>query len=113
MRKALRSLRDASGRAAIDGPFEPTVVIIGLGLPGMNGYEIARQLKSSLHSRNARLIALTGYRRARDREACAAAGFDHHMVKPAHSAELLAQVAIGSRADGPPFFSDPESGAVA
>ena len=61
--------------------FEPHLVLLDIGLPGMDGYETARRLRG-LPGRQARLIALTGYGSAQDRERSLAAGFDEHLVKP-------------------------------
>ena len=68
--------------------FEPDVAILDIGLPGMNGYEVARRLRASLPG--IRLIALTGYGRSGDLEAATAAGFDAHCPKPIAIADLLA-----------------------
>lgn len=65
------------------------VAVIDIGLPGIDGYELARRARSSCGSRCPRLVALTGYGRASDRAAVKAAGFDEHLVKPCNPAELL------------------------
>ena len=67
--------------------FEPDLVLLDIGLPGMDGYETARQLRQ-VPGFKARLVALTGYGSAQDRERSRAAGFDAHMVKPVSPAEL-------------------------
>lgn len=71
-----------SAESAIEGAvnFSPDVVLLDIGLPRMDGYEVARRIRTSLP--NARLIALTGYGQAQDRKRSAAAGFDAHLVKP-------------------------------
>ena len=62
--------------------FEPEVVLLDIGLPGTDGYAVARQL-SALEDRKATiLIAVTGYGQSEDRERSKAAGFHHHLVKP-------------------------------
>ncbi|MET0312640.1 MAG: ATP-binding protein [Burkholderiaceae bacterium] len=58
------------------------VAILDIGLPGMNGYELAQHIRSEPGGREMRLIALTGYGQASDRERTRAAGFDDHLVKP-------------------------------
>jgi signal transduction histidine kinase/CheY-like chemotaxis protein len=68
--------------------FDPDFVILDIGLPGVDGYEVARQLRA--RGSNARLIALTGYGQAEDRQRAYEAGFDAHRVKPV-SLELLLQ----------------------
>ena len=66
----------------------PDVVLVDLGLPGINGYDVARKVRCQLADRSIRLVALTGYGRAEDRAATSAAGFDEHLVKPVDPADL-------------------------
>ncbi len=73
--------------------FEPQVAVLDIGLPKMNGYELARALRANPRTRGMRLIALTGYGRAPDRKLALEAGFDEHFVKPAPVEELLARLA--------------------
>ncbi len=67
----------------------PDVALVDLGLPGIDGYEIARRVRSELSDRPIRLIALTGYGRAVDRDAVFAAGFDEHLVKPVDPDDIV------------------------
>jgi signal transduction histidine kinase/CheY-like chemotaxis protein len=60
----------------------PDVAIIDIGLPGLDGYEVARRMRAHPHGGAMVLVALTGYGSARDHEQSAGAGFDHHLVKP-------------------------------
>jgi PAS domain S-box-containing protein len=69
----------------------PDVALLDLGLPGMDGFEIARQIRSTPALSGVRLIALTGYGQDGDREASAHAGFVGHLVKPV-DLEQLAQI---------------------
>jgi CheY-like chemotaxis protein len=62
--------------------FEPQVALLDIGLPGMNGYELAQLFRRTPKLKAVRLIALTGYGLAEDRERALAAGFDAHLVKP-------------------------------
>ncbi|HEX2544203.1 MAG TPA: response regulator [Ramlibacter sp.] len=73
--------------------FKPNVVLLDIGLPGMNGFEVANGLRSQPESRDALLIALTGYGEAESRNRSAQAGFDFHMVKPADVNLLLSMLA--------------------
>ena len=73
--------------------FRPDVVLLDIGLPGMNGFEVAHQLRNHPTSRDALLIALTGYGEAESRNRSAQAGFDFHMVKPADVNLLLSMIA--------------------
>lgn len=84
-------------RVAHDGPsaltvaerFSPHVALLDIGLPVMDGFELARRLKGDLPGMpDLRLIALTGYGQASDRQLSAAAGFDRHFVKPVRIEEL-------------------------
>jgi len=67
----------------------PDVALVDLGLPGIDGYEIARRVRSELSDRPIRLIALTGYGRSVDRDAVFAAGFDEHLVKPVDPDDIV------------------------
>jgi PAS domain S-box-containing protein len=77
-------------RLAADGPqalaaaesFRPEIVILDIGLPGMDGYEVAARLRESPDLSGARLIALTGYGQEEDRERSREVGFEAHLVKP-------------------------------
>jgi len=72
------------GQKALEAPltFKPQVVLCDIGLPGMNGYEFAAQLRVHPDFRQIPLIALTGYGQEEDRQRTRAAGFDYHLVKP-------------------------------
>jgi CheY-like chemotaxis protein len=67
---------------------QPEIVLLDVGLPQLDGYEIARHLRARTNLPGMRLIALTGYGRAEDRERARAAGFDDHLLKPADMAAL-------------------------
>ena len=68
--------------------FHPDVVFCDLGLPGMNGYDVARELRSLPFGRDIVLAALTGFGQPSDREKTAEAGFDAHLVKPVDPAVI-------------------------
>jgi two-component system CheB/CheR fusion protein len=68
---------------------KPEVALLDIGLPGMDGYSLARRVREELKRQPVRLIALTGYGRAEDRAAVLNAGFDAHIVKPVNHGELL------------------------
>ena len=71
----------------------PELVLLDVGLPGMDGLEVARRIRANPRHRGVRLIALTGYGQASDRQATQQAGFDYHLVKPVQPEELLAVLA--------------------
>lgn len=62
--------------------FRPEVVVLDIGLPGMDGYEVARLLRGKTDTARSLLIALTGYGQSEDFRRSREAGFDHHLVKP-------------------------------
>jgi len=66
----------------------PDVALVDVGLPGIDGYEVARRVRAALPDRPIKLVALTGYGRSVDREAVFKAGFNEHLVKPVEPAEL-------------------------
>jgi two-component system CheB/CheR fusion protein len=72
--------------------FEPEVILLDIGLPGIDGYELARRLRSDVAVGGAHMIAITGYGQPADRERALAAGFDQHLVKPVDPARLAAAV---------------------
>ncbi|HEY4573202.1 MAG TPA: response regulator, partial [Thermoanaerobaculia bacterium] len=83
-------------RVAHDGPaalqiaadFQPHVALLDIGLPVMDGYELARHLRALPGLESIRLIAVTGYSQEADRRQTTAAGFARHLVKPIQIAEL-------------------------
>jgi CheY-like chemotaxis protein len=91
-----------SVRLAGDGPtalaeaaeFQPEVALLDIGLPGMDGYQLARRLKSQSAPGGIVLVALSGYGQDEDRRRGRESGFDHYLVKPA-SAEAILSVLGG------------------
>ena len=81
--------------------YRPEFVILDIGLPGMDGYELARAFKREADLRGTTLIAISGYGRPEDRERAREAGFDHHMLKPVELEALLAMLAAPAGAEGP------------
>ena len=79
------SSADALERAAAD---RPDVCLLDIGLPQVDGYELARRLRAQATGRRPCLVAVTGYSQEQDRERARQAGFDHHLVKPADTAVL-------------------------
>ena len=69
--------------------FQPDVMLLDIGLPGLNGYEVARKVRKQPRGKDIVLIALTGYGQDSDRQTSLEAGFDHHLVKPVQFDQLL------------------------
>jgi CheY-like chemotaxis protein len=97
-RESLRQLLELDGHEvalAADGPqallklrsFRPDVALVDIGLPGMNGYDVAREARS-IAGAGVVLVALTGYGQDADRRAAMQAGFDAHLTKPVSLADL-------------------------
>jgi CheY-like chemotaxis protein/two-component sensor histidine kinase len=94
------------GPAAIETALEyqPEVILIDIGLPGMNGYEVASRLRQMPTFEQATLVAITGYGQADDRRRAREAGFDHHLTKPVffeHLQEVLSYPHRPARAGAP------------
>ena len=79
------------GPSAIDRVLavRPDVVFLDIAMPGMNGYEVARQLRGNDQLRSVSLVALTGYGQEEDRRRAIEAGFHHHLTKPASIDQLV------------------------
>jgi CheY-like chemotaxis protein len=73
-----------TGEQALDevAHFDPEVVFLDIGLPRIDGYEVARQLRAREPRKHRTLVALTGWGHDDDRKRSREAGFDHHLVKP-------------------------------
>jgi PAS domain S-box-containing protein len=87
---------DGAAALSLARSFRPEVVFLDIGLPGMDGYEVARRLREHLDGQKTVLVAVTGYGQDEDRRRSRDAGFDFHMVKPAEPRTLW------------PFFAHPK-----
>jgi PAS domain S-box-containing protein len=91
-------------RTAYDGPaalellqvFHPEVIFLDIGLPGMDGYEVARRIRAQPQARQPLLVAVTGYGREEDRRRAREVGFDAHLAKPADPDALNQLLADGN-----------------
>ena len=103
-RELMRSLLESWGHrvsAAADGTAglqraledPPAIAVIDVGLPGIDGYQVAQNLRSTEHGRDMLLVALTGYGRPEDRARALESGFDMHLVKPVQPEKLQAILA--------------------
>jgi CheY-like chemotaxis protein len=95
---------DGPSALAAAATVAPELVLIDIGLPGMDGYALASALRSAGHGLAA-LIAVTGYGRDEDLRRSSEAGFDHHLVKPVDLAALQRITLARARAPGPPTRS--------
>ena len=83
-------------RTAYTGPaalevavaYQPDILLLDIGLPRMDGYEVARHLRQNPQLKNVSLVAMTGYGTEADIELCREAGFDHHLLKPIYPRKL-------------------------
>jgi len=102
IRELFRELLQELGHqvaAAEDGPsglqqllaFRPDIAFVDVGLPGFDGYELARRARA--FGSRARLVAMTGYGQREDKERAVSAGFDEHLVKPVHDEDLRQAIA--------------------
>jgi PAS domain S-box-containing protein len=104
---ALITSLGAETRTANDGPrglecawdFRPDVVLLDIGMPGMDGYETCQRLRAHPIGRRAHVVALTGWGQPQDRERALASGFDEHMTKPADPRAIATLLTEPPRSD--------------
>jgi CheY-like chemotaxis protein len=77
----VRIAHDGPGAIAAARDYRPEVILLDIGLPGMDGFAVAAQLRKE-GTAGRMLVALTGYSEQKDRDRAQQAGFDHHLVKP-------------------------------
>jgi DNA-binding response OmpR family regulator len=104
----VKVVADAWQALASAAVFAPQAVVLDIGLPGLNGYEIARRLRQQVRSDDMTLIALTGYGQKDDRTRALEAGFDYHFVKPASTRDIQLAICAGRTAS-----NNRQAGAVA
>jgi CheY-like chemotaxis protein len=80
--------RDGASALEAFKAFDPKIVLLDIGMTGMDGYEVARRIRAGFPERRATIVALTGWGQERDRQLAREAGFDHHLLKPADPAAL-------------------------
>src|SRR5690606_5082238 len=78
----VRDVRDARSALDVARSFGPDVVLLDVGLPDMDGWELARRLRAQLGAADLKLIAISGYGQKGDRRRSRDAGIDHHLTKP-------------------------------
>jgi signal transduction histidine kinase len=92
MRQQAHEVRTAhDGRSALEmaNDFRPQVIVLDLGLPELDGYEVSRRLRATPDTREALIIAVSGYGQDEDRRRSTQAGFDYHFIKPVNFETLL------------------------
>ena len=82
---------DGMEAVEMDSSFRPEIVLLDIGLPSLNGYEVARRIRQQEHSVDVFLVALTGRDQDEDLQNAKEAGFDRHITKPA-DVEVLKQL---------------------
>jgi len=98
----VRSAQDGDTALKIVEEFLPEVVLLDIGLPKMDGFEVIRRLHAPMDGAQPAVIAVTGYGHAEDRRRTKEAGFDHHLTKPVDPREVMAIVAsFGNISRGP------------
>jgi len=80
---------DGAPALALARSFQPDAVLLDIGLPGMNGYEVVQRLKADPATRHLHVVALTGYGQSSDLQQARAAGFDAHLLKPANPDTII------------------------
>ena len=89
----VRTAEDAESALTIASTFQPHLILSDIGLPGMNGYQLAPELRRVAGKRKLVLAAATGYGLASDKKKAVEAGFDYHLVKPLDADMLIEFVA--------------------
>ena len=84
----VRTANDGAAALEAAAQFRPDVVLMDIGMPKLNGYEAARRMRQQSWGQGMVLVALTGWGQEDDRKKSAAAGFDHHLVKPVQMDDL-------------------------
>ncbi|HZQ60719.1 MAG TPA: ATP-binding protein [Casimicrobiaceae bacterium] len=94
----VRVTHDGAEALQMAKTFEPEFCFLDIGLPKINGYDLAERLRAAAETRNSTLIAVTGWGQDKDRQRAHAAGFDHHMVKPVDAQAIEALLRSASKA---------------
>ena len=85
----VRHARDGDTALKLIPEYRPEVLLLDIGLPGMDGFEIARRLRGMEATRTSLIVAISGYGQERDRRRAMECGFDHHFVKPVNAHALM------------------------
>ncbi len=93
----VRTVNDGVSALAAAAEFSPDYAFLDIGMPGLNGYDLARRLREHPATARCVLTAVTGWGQDKDRELSRAAGFDYHLVKPVELARILEVLEAGPR----------------
>ncbi len=85
----VRIAADGFEALRVASEFQPAIVLLDIGLPGLDGFEVARRVRADLTLKAMTIIAVTGYGDEEARQQAKAIGFNHYLVKPVLLAELL------------------------
>ena len=96
----VRTAYDGSTAIDLAREFTPEAALLDVGLPGMNGYDVAKELRRGANGSAVTLVAFTGYGQDEDRRHSKEAGFDFHLVKPADPAVLQRVLASHKNGSG-------------
>jgi DNA-binding response OmpR family regulator len=97
-----RAVYDANAALVLAREFEPHAVLLDIGLPRKDGYEVARELRALPQTKSSLLVALTGFGHQEDRQRAAEAGFDAYQVKPVEPGAIEKILEAHFRARGGP-----------
>jgi len=95
----VRVTHDGAAALEVAAGFEPEFAFLDIGLPKLNGYELARRLREHPSTAGTVLVAVTGWGQEKDRALARQAGFDHHLVKPVEFAQIQAVLGTERRRD--------------
>lgn len=85
----VKAVYDGVAAVAAAERIQPDVIVMDIGMPGMDGYDAARMIRQQEGGKNMTLIALTGWGQTADKDRAGQAGFDHHLVKPVDYDQLM------------------------
>jgi CheY-like chemotaxis protein len=103
MGHSVRITHDGTSALAVGPEFMPDLVLMDIGMPGMDGYETCERMRAEEWSANVRVVALTGWGQEEDKRKARRAGFDLHLVKPVDRKTLIE--VITATAEGRPLDS--------
>jgi CheY-like chemotaxis protein len=92
----VRTAHEGSTAQHIARNFMPEFAFLDIGMPGLNGYDLARLLRQFPETHQCVLVAVTGWGQDKDRDLSRSAGFNHHLVKPVELAQILSIIEKGT-----------------